>query len=327
MRTSRRFSSLMLILGALALFAAAALAADPGQPFPADSQISSQKAGSVLIYNIYTSSTTSPAAENTRVSITNTSTSRSAYVHLFFIDGASCSPADSILCLTPNQTSSFRASDFDPGTMGYIVAVAIDGNGCPIVNNVLIGDEYVKFSTGHAANLGAEAIAAIKAPDCDNTTVTATLNFNGTEYNALPAVLAADSIPSRVDGNDTMLIINRVSGNMALGADAIGSLFGILYNDAENAYSYQLNSSQCQLKFSMTNTVPRTAPRFTNVIPAGRTGWTKFWSFAGAPLVGAMINFNPAASASSTAFNQGHNLHKLRLATSSISIPVFPGNC
>ena len=78
MRTSRRFSSLMLILGAIVLFAAAALAADPGQPFPADSQISSQKAGSILIYNIYTSSTTSPAAENTRISITNTSTARSA---------------------------------------------------------------------------------------------------------------------------------------------------------------------------------------------------------------------------------------------------------
>lgn len=327
MRTSRRLTSLMLILGAIVLFAAAALAADPGQPYSADSQISAQKAGSILIYNIYTSSTTSPATENTRISITNTSTTKSAYVHLFFIDGSSCSPADSILCLTPNQTAGFRASDFDPGTMGFIVAVAIDNLGCPTNHNFLIGDEFVKFATGHAANLGAEAIAARNVPLCDNTTVTQTLNFNGTEYDMMPAVLAADGIPSRIDGNDTMMIINRVSGNLALGADGIGSLFGILYNDAENAYSYQLNTSQCQLKFSLTNTIPRTAPRFTNVIPAGRTGWTKFWSFAGAPLVGAMINFNAAASASSTAFNQGHDLHKLRMATSSILIPVFPPSC
>jgi hypothetical protein len=45
-------------------------------------------------------------------------------------------------------------------------------------------------------------------------------------------------------------------------------------------------------------------------------------------LLGAVINFNAAASASPTAFNQGHNLHKLRLAPSSIfRIPIFPPNC
>ena len=129
MSTSLRFSSLLLILAALVLFAIAALAADPGLPFSVSAQISDQKAGSVLIYNVYTSSPTAPATENTSINITNTSSSRPAFVHLFFIDGTSCGPADNILCLTPNQTASFRASDFDPGTQGYIVAVAIDGNG------------------------------------------------------------------------------------------------------------------------------------------------------------------------------------------------------
>jgi len=41
-------------------------------------------------------------------------------VHLFFVDGATCSIADSLVCLTPNQTASFLASDIDPGTTGYI---------------------------------------------------------------------------------------------------------------------------------------------------------------------------------------------------------------
>jgi hypothetical protein len=327
MRTSRRFSSLFLILAALILFAAAAFAADPGLPFPADSQISDQKAGSVLIYNIYTSSPTNPAVENTQISITNTSSSRAIAVHLFFIDGSSCSPADSILCLTKNQTATFRASDFDPGTMGYLVAIATDNNGWPADHNFLIGDEYVKFASGHAANLGAEAIWARELPVYDETAPTATLNFDGVAFDRLPAVLAVSNMPSRVDGNDTMLIINRVSGNLATGAATIGALFGILYNDAENGYSYQLNSSQCQLKFSFSNTIPRTTPRFTNVIPTGRSGWTKFFSFTGAPLLGASINFNAAASGSATAFNQGHNMHKLRFTTSNISIPIFPPNC
>ncbi len=327
MRTSRRFSSILLILAALVLFAAAALAADPGLPLGADAQVSDQKAGSILIYNVYTSSATNSATENTKINITNTSSASASFVHLFFIDGASCSPADSILCLTPNQTASFSAADFDPGTMGYIVAVAIDRNGWPTDHDFLIGDEYVKFGTGHTANLGAEAIQAKRLPEYDETLSTATLRFDGTQFDRLPNVLAVDSMPSRVDGNDTLFIINRVSGNWAIGADSIGSLFGILYNDAENAFSYQLTSSQCQLRFSFSNNIPRTTPRFTNVVPAGRTGWTKVWSFSGAPLLGAVINFNPGAANTTGAFNQGHNMHKLTLTTSTALIPVFPPNC
>ncbi len=327
MRTSRRFSSLLLILAALILFAAAALAADPGTTYPADSQISDQKAGSVLIFNIYTSSATNAAVENSLINITNTSASRQANVHLFFVDGASCSPADSIMCLTPNQTVSFRASEFDPGTMGYIVVIAVDNNGWPAIHNFLIGDEYVKFATNHAANLGAEAIAAREVPAYDPKLPTATLSFNGTQYNRLPMVVAVDSLPSRMDGNDTMLIINRVSGDLSVGADSIGSLFAIMYNDTENAYSFQLSTLRCQLRFSLTNTQPRTVPRFTNIVPTGHTGWVKMWSLAGAPLLGASINFNPNASGAPGAFNQGRNFHKLTLTTSSVSIPVFPPNC
>jgi hypothetical protein len=246
---------------------------------------------------------------------------------LFFIDGASCSPADSILCLTPNQTASFRASDVDPGTVGYIVAVAMDSNGWPADHDFLIGDEYVKFASGHAANLGAESVWAREVPAFDETASTVTLNFNGIQFDRLPYVLALSNIPSGVDGNNTMLILNRVSGNLSVGADGIGNLFGILYNDSENAYSYQINTNVCQLKFSFTNTTPRTTPRFNSVVPAGRSGWTKLWSFSGASLLGAAINFNQGAATSASAFNQGHNLHKLTFTTSSLSIPVFPPNC
>jgi hypothetical protein len=327
MRTSRRFSSLTLVLTALILMTVSAIAADPGLPLSDDSAVSDQKAGSVLIYNIYTSSATSPTTENTRINITNTSSSSAVAVHLFFIDGSSCSPADSVLCLTANQTASFRASDFDPGTMGYIVALAMDENGCPIKHNFLIGDLYVKFASGHEANLGAEAVGAIEAPVCEETTTNLTLNFNGVQYGRLPATVAIDNIASRVDGNDTLLILNRVSGNLAVGADAIGAIAGILYNDAENAFSFTFSTNQCQLKFSITNTLPRTAPRFTTVVPTGRSGWMKLFTYTGAPLLGAAINLNQAAGASPSAFNQGHNLHKLRLTSSSISIPIFAPNC
>ncbi len=332
MRTSRSLISPCLVVLILLATASVALAADPGDPIrdlPGPSAVNDQKPGSVLFYNIYTSNATSPAAENTRLSITNTGPSTIG-VHLFFVEGASCSPADSFVCLTQNQTASFLASTFDPGTVGYLVAIAVNPTtGCPIDYDYLIGDEYVKFASGHMANLGAEAIRAIAPPACDDTMPQYTLNFDGIAYDHLPSTVAIDNIPSRVDGNDTLVILNRPSGNLAVGADPLGTIFGILYNDAEVGSSFQLGASQCQFRFSFSNSLPRTAPRFTNFIPGGRSGWVKFFSIGGnAPLLGAVINFNPAADASGTAFSQGHNLHKLRLVNStSIAVPFFPPNC
>jgi hypothetical protein len=328
MGASRRLSSLFIGLTFLFLATATAFAADPGLPIPDDSAVSDQRAGSVLFYNVYTSSATNPGTENTRINITNTSTRDSISVHLFFIDGASCSPADSVICLTANQTAAFTTGDLDPGTSGYIVAVATDSNGCPIKFNYLIGDEYVKFATGHAANLGAEAVGAIDLTPCSDVDPLRTLNFDGVSYGRLPATVALDNIASAVDGNSTLVILDRPSGNLAVSADPLGAVGGLLYNDEENAFSFTFTSSQCQFRFVVSNTTPRTAPRFSTVVPAGRTGWMKFYTFRdNVPLLGAAINLHSGATSAATAFNQGHNLHKLRLTNSSITIPVFPPNC
>src|SRR5262249_44621262 len=77
-------------------------AAGPGLSFPATSELSAQKAGSVLVYNLYSSTPTNSNMQNTRIAITNTHQSLNAVVHMFFIDGATCTPADSFICLTPN---------------------------------------------------------------------------------------------------------------------------------------------------------------------------------------------------------------------------------
>ena len=332
MRTSHKLTSLLLSLAALFAFASMALAADPGTPFPASSAVSDQKAGSVLIYNLYSSSLTNPGAENTRINITNTSDG-SALVHFFFVDGSNCSVADSFICLTGNQTTTFSMSDTDPGVMGYAVAVAVDINGCPTSFNFLIGDEYVKLVSGHAANLGAEAISALftgALPGCDLNSVTATLAFNNTVtgYNALPRVLALDHILSRGDGNDTLLILNRIGGSLIDGAFFVGPVFGILYDPLENPASFSF-SGGCQVKASLgPNRFPRTTPRFEQFIPTGSYGWMKLYSTLDRALLGAQINFNPNAASNQNAFNGGHNLHKLTLSTAgSYSIPVFHAFC
>lgn len=329
MKPSRRLTQVVFAFFALALMSVASLAADPGAPYPATSEVSDQKAGSILIYNIYTSAASGGNTQNARISITNTSSTSPAFVHLFFVSDG-CNVADSYICFTPNQTASFLASDVDPGIKGYIVAVATDFNGCPTQHNFLIGDEYVKFSSGHAANLGAEAFAKVTpgALACAADQSDAGLVF-GVDYNKAPRVLAASNIPSRLDGNDTMVIINRIGGFLSTGAFTTGTLFGLMYDDAESAYSFSITGG-CQVMGNLSDSFPRVAPRFTTIIPQGRSGWMKIYNnIADVGLLGAIINFNANAGSQPGAFNGGRNLHKLTLTTgnATYTIPIFPPSC
>ncbi len=300
----------------------------PGTLANSTSPSSDQKMGSVLFYNLYSSSVDANR-QNTRINLTNVNPSHSANVHLFFVDGSTCTVADSYICLTPNQTTSFLTSDIDPGTTGYLVAVATDDNCCPINFNYLIGDEYVKMASGHAANLSAEAISAIAGrASCGENSSLAALNFDGVNYNVVPRALSLDHIPSRGDGNDTLLLLNRIGGDLSTGAATLTGIFGILYDDAEVAASFSVSPGACQFRSSLSNSFPRTAPRFEQFIPAGRSGWLKLFSQSDQGLFGAAITFNAGADANSGHFNQGHNLHKLtNTATATITIPVFPPSC
>lgn len=283
--------------------------------------------GSVLIFPVYTSDPTNPNRENTKICLTNTDQIKPTYVHLFFVDGTTCAVSDSFICLTQNQTACFMTSDVDPGTMGYLVAVATDDQGCPTNFNRLIGDEYVKFASGHFGNLSAESFPALQNPACDPNSATATLPLDGVTYQRPGRTLAASSILSRADGNTTLLVIDRVGGNLSTNAGTVGNLFGVLYDDTENPFSFSIASSSCQIKQTISDNFPRTTPRFTQVIAAGRTGWMKFAAQAEIGIIGAIFNFNPNANAATGAFNGGRGLHKLTLGQDTFTIPVFPPSC
>jgi hypothetical protein len=299
-----------------------ALAGDPGTPIPFQSQapqISDQQRGFMLIYNIYTSSPASPATQNTRFSITNTFDSFGIAVHLFFVDGVTCSISDRYICLSQNQTSTFLASDQDPGTTGYLVALATDESGFPVPFDFLIGDAFVKFQNGFFGNLAAEAIPSslVFGVDTDDQDTLAFLVIAG-----FPRVLAVDNINSRADGNETLLVVNGTGGLFTTATFQIGNLFGILYDDAEQSHSWA-RSGGCQLIVQLSNDFPRTTPRFDVVIPAGQTGWMKFWSTSttnnipygtsadGRTLLGAVFQRNSQAGSASGAFQGARNLHKL----------------
>lgn len=341
MQASRKLTHALLGLFALVAISAGALAqaprgvsAGPGASPPPQLESGDRNAGSLLFYNYYTSGMADSGGQNTRVNITNTNNTSSVFVHLFFVNADDSSAADSFICLTPNQTASFLASDVDPGTTGYIIAVASDDAGRPVVFNHLIGDEYVKLTTGHAANLGAEAFAALGPAGalvgCDSNSFSAVLSFNGAVdgYSRAPRSLALDNFSSPVDGADTLLIINRVGGDLTSGGGAeIGPLTGLVYGDAETSGSFSFAVDRCQFQGSITSTFPRTTPPISSLVPSGRGGWLKFFSQADNAYLGAAIVMN-ADQDTLRAFNGGHNLHKLTLAANAqITIPVFPPDC
>ena len=317
----------------------------PGACVPAQSSISSSKPGSVMFAGLFSSAATGDTNQNnTRVNLTNVHPTLNVVVHLFFVDGATCAVADSFLCLTANQTTSFFMSDVDPGTTGYMMALAVDGpagfagghnTGCPISFNYLIGNANIKFTASprRDIDLETESVASefgSPVPTCNPNDPFAELYFDGSPrgFNQLPRVLALDNIPSRAEGNDTFLMLARVDGNWATGIRPIGTVFGLLYDDAENVFSFNLNVGTCLLRSSLNNNFPRTTPRFENIIPAGRSGWMKLWTASEAAIVGAMHNRNDNSTSTSGAFEGGHNLHVLRLLPSAvITVPVFPPSC
>lgn len=292
----------------------------PGNNLAASSATSAVKSGSVLIYPLYASSA-NPASQDSRITITNTDSRLPVNVHLFFVDGDSCSVADQYLTLSRNQTVSFLASDQDPGITGYVVAVAVDELGCPIRFNSLIGNAWVRLESGHRADLPALAVAALPGgtPPCDQNTTAVTLAFDGLRYNQLPRTLAIDNLAPKAEGNETMLVLTRVSGNLATGANTLGTIFGLLYDDVEVAASFTLPGGRCQVRGLLGNNFPRTVPRYDRMIPAGRSGWMKLWAEEEDGLLGAVLNSNPGR------FGQGHLLHTLTTtATAYFRIPVYP---
>jgi hypothetical protein len=340
MRTSRKLSHALFSLFALVMMSVAALAADPGSPYPFNSEISDQKAGSVLFYNIYTSDLAAPTTSNTRINITNTSSTHAAFVHMYFV-AEGCGVADAFICLTANQTASFQTVDLDPGVTGFIIAVAVDPEyGCPMSFNYLIGDLYIKapqaFATGalapFAANLAAEAVSARADTftimgNCNSQSATANLVFNNqpNNYDSVPLVLAVSNIPSPAT-NSTLLILNRIGGNLATLTTTINRLFGVIYDDAENVFSFTIGTGNCQFRNVIgANNIPRTTPRVASIIPPNRSGWMKIWNADNASgLLGSVIN----STASASEFNGGHNLHKLTLSpVNTLTCPVFPPSC
>jgi hypothetical protein len=309
-KTFRHLINSALMVAALTLMTTAAFA----QAYPiGNSHLSDMKPGSVLFFNRYSSNPTNPQQGDTQINITNISQTLSANIHLFLVDAGSCSIADSFMGLTPNQTGTFLASDFDPGFQGYIVAV-VTGGGGPTQQNTLIGTEFIRETDGSTGYLQAISIAKRSAgdvvPDIDGNT---SLVFNGMEYEQLPTVLALATFNSQTT-DSTNLAIYSPSSNLIIGAVSTVSVFSLLYNDVEVALSSSFTIS-CYRYGTLTALFNR-GGGINRHVPAGRTGWIRFTA-SGRPILGSVLGRGPV-------FNGAHNLHAITLLASyTIQVPSF----
>jgi hypothetical protein len=302
------------------------------------------KLGSVLFYNVYTSDSTNTTQVDTIINMTNVDPTRGIGIHLFFVDSANCNIADAFICLTPNQTTSFLASDIDPDVTGYIVAVAVDSIGRPVSFNALAGDELIAAPTGHRFGLAAVAAARRDGASSpiNSDASTATMFFNGVQYDLLPYVLVLDSFPSQAAGigspaANTVLFVYSPLPNLAVPDGFSGRLFFIVHDDQENSFSGSL-SLACYLSSDKRRiTSIRTTPNINTIVPNGHTGWAAFYGVGSREVASdtaggttTVSNF-PLMGAVATkfgVFTGGHNLHYATTFPGySITIPVIPPNC
>ncbi|MGH9802661.1 MAG: hypothetical protein ACRD82_20025 [Blastocatellia bacterium] len=308
-KTFRCFTHFALIIGAVMLMSAAAFAQYPiGQ-----SSIGDMKPGSVLFYSRYSSNPANPAMGDTQINITNVNQSAGTSVHLYLVDGATCSIADSFIGLTQNQTASFLVSDFDPGITGYIVAVATGGGG-PTQFNSLIGSEFIRETNGTTAYLQAITVAKRSAgdvvPDVNGQTV---LIFNGVDYEQLPSALAVATFNSQTQDTNSLSIFSPAN-NLLIGGVVSTSVFTLLYNDAEVAISTSFTVN-CYRYETFTSLFNR-GGGINRHVPSGRTGWIRMTA-SGRPILGSVFGRGPV-------FVGGHNLHAIALLGSySITVPSF----
>jgi hypothetical protein len=293
----------------------------PGDPIQYDTSPAYHRPGSLLIWPYYVSSTANPLVD-TRINLINFDDQRAAFVHLFFVDGVTCSVADRFICLTQAQRVSFNVRDEDPGVRGFLIAVAVNGvNGCP-TQSLIYGDAFVRNGDQVGA-YQATHFAQLRPIQCDPNQSQVTLNLDGLDYSKAFGTVIIPTLVNPLQGTTTTVLV-RVGGDLHSTIGPIGTLFGVLYNDREDAVSYTLNGG-CQYIFNFGQPDPRTVPRFNVFIPPGTTGWSRLWSvsnpqrgLAGIFLITAAGNEN---------VRTGYSIPAGSLVNSSFVMPLFPPSC
>jgi hypothetical protein len=333
MHTSRMTTRVAALAAAL-LCAAPALANTFGTTV-ANPAVSDQKAGSVLIFPYYHSDASGDFNKSdTLLTITNVANGAAtlngganySFLHLFFISGANCSPADTFVCLTPNGSIQILASAYDPLVRGYLVAVAVDENGLPTQHNSFAGSAFVRDNTsGVADSYSAEAFqklsAASAAVDAEGN---ALLQLDGVQYEAAPRQFTVQvQDPTTADQT---LVLASVSGNLGTGLLPTGQAgVGVLYRADERPASFQPKLTGCHVLSDVTSTNFRVVPGPLTAFLKDSYGYLKF--NVSAPAVGLLVSRQSALGNARNRFSGIRALHKTAVGTATLAMPTFPPFC
>ena len=326
MQTSHKLTRLFLALASLVSLAAVSFGQVPtvGALTPLipvnQIEVSDQKPGSILVYPYYTSN--AQAKADTRVTLSNLG-AQNVIVHLFFLAGANCQQADQFVCLTKGASISFKASEQDPETTGYILAVAVSDMGAPIHRNQLIGNAFVNAGD-FVGNYGAEAFAAFDglagAVAPVNPDGTATLNFNGLQYDRAADQFAVE-IQSPNDATGQTIVHASLNGNIATAAmtNIAQAGTGLLWRGDEKQGSFvRFIAGNCLSSNVITATAPRVPTGLGVFLPKGSIGTL---TYATTPSVGLLM------TPKTNVWSGIRTLHKTRTVNSALTIPVFMPVC
>jgi hypothetical protein len=274
-----------------------------------------EQPGSLLVFPYYASSLYS-TAENTTLSVTNTSATDATQLRVLFYSAADCRTAEYAVCLGAQQTLSFKMSDYDPGVKGYCLAYATDAGGQPTQFNHLVGSARVRQpgAGGMVFDATLDALTVMKrsAGAVTATNGQAELAFDDVMYDQLPNALTLDTLPSQVGGqNVTSLLLTRLaSSSVSARLTAV--------NATGDRSALTTRSMTCQTDVKLPGL--RLNPTLNTLVPADATGWMKVSATDDAPLLGLYLTTGSA--------NTGGNLRALSYATDfRLRVPVRAVNC
>ncbi len=243
------------------------------------SAASSSKAGSILFFHKYTSSTQAANNVNTLITLTNAHPTAGVALRLSWVHG--CALDTTFITLAGNQTRTLLASSENPNQTGYLMAMAVSATGLPIQFNWLIGSASYKDARGFESNYNAVGVA--KRTNGGARTVSegvAEVLFNNTEYDRLPKQIAVDNLqnqnPQGTGGDaplKTDVMVYSPLSNLATTASQ-GLKFNAVLLDQSGRPFPQVLDSACGLSSAITSLWTETP--FNTVVTPVRQGYATF---------------------------------------------------
>lgn len=246
-----------------------------------------QQQGNLLIFNYFTSDTSQPGAQNTKITLTNTDPGRPVVAHIFFVDGAiGATAANTILTIVPKGTLTFMATDFAPDVTGFIVAVTnYEDSG--LSADTMIGSAAITLASGHHATLPAMAYREANSGKTSK--------------------LMMDMLPSPLADQRPILIVNNIGNAVGISGIVRGShgngTFSLPFGGQLRQITRMLDDS-----FSVT-------PYLSSLIPTTEYfGWMEITGNGigtSASISGAVLYFSPNTHISPGSFTGGYNLRHI----------------